>query len=452
MSIAYLDAAKSNLHYYYFSEFAHLIPSEIDACVKKSLKDFTRERKLPFAKTMVFVLSLTASGKSKGLDTKCSDFMRNARRSGLWPDALSVHRSSITKARNKIDWSIFADTLDQAVEIASKAWPDSSSYSWYGMSVYAIDGSKYTLPATVEIRQRFDPTSGLASNYKGHYPQCLVSTLYDVFRRLPIGRTVMDVSSSERDEALKLIPFVPKNSVLMFDRGYPSYEMILFAKSNYNGNFIFRCPAKSTFPAVDQFIKSGENDGIIFITPSNTYKNKVVKGQRQKLRAIKLRIIKLISPDGTVSVLLTNLFETIPTGQIRALYFRRWEIENYYRDEKITLEIEKFHSRKINGILQELFAVMIMSVIARTLMTLAKESLLREPLEPQFKHAIMTLASEAAIFLPQSPLSAVDIFDELIDEMVRVKYYRPKEPRPGKPRLTKRAENKWSRSKRKKAA
>jgi hypothetical protein len=61
---------------------------------------------------------------------------------------------------------------------------------------------------------------------------------------------------------------------------------------------------------------------------------------------------------------------------------------------------------------------MIMSVIARTLMALAKENLLREPLEPQFKHAIMTLASEAAIFLPQSPLSAVEIFDELIAEMV----------------------------------
>jgi hypothetical protein len=39
-----------------------------------------------------------------------------------------------------------------------------------------------------------------------------------------------------------------------------------------------------------------------------------VKGQRKKLMAIKLRIIKLISPDGTVSVLLTNLFDTIPTA------------------------------------------------------------------------------------------------------------------------------------------
>jgi hypothetical protein len=78
MYTAYFDAAKSNINDYYFSEFVHLIPPEIDACVKKALKDFTRERKLPFAKTMVFVLSLTASGKSKGLDTKCSDFMRNA--------------------------------------------------------------------------------------------------------------------------------------------------------------------------------------------------------------------------------------------------------------------------------------------------------------------------------------------------------------------------------------
>ena len=114
-----------------------------------------------------------------------------------------MHRSSISKAREKIDWSIFAATLEQAVEIAYQAWPSNPSYSW--MSVYAIDGSKYTLPATLEIRQRFDPTSGLATNGKGHYPQCLVSTLYDVLRRLPIARTVMDVSGSERDEAEKLI-------------------------------------------------------------------------------------------------------------------------------------------------------------------------------------------------------------------------------------------------------
>ena len=57
------DSEKSGLYDWYFSEFVHLIPREIDPCLKKSAADFTRERKLPFAKTMVFVLSLTAKGK-----------------------------------------------------------------------------------------------------------------------------------------------------------------------------------------------------------------------------------------------------------------------------------------------------------------------------------------------------------------------------------------------------
>jgi hypothetical protein len=59
------------------------------------------------------------------------------------------------------------------------------------MSVYATDGSKYNLPATGNIREKFDPDSGLQNKGKGHYPQCLVSTHYDVFRRLAIARTVV---------------------------------------------------------------------------------------------------------------------------------------------------------------------------------------------------------------------------------------------------------------------
>ena len=41
---------------------------------------------------------------------------------------------------------------------------------------------------------------------------------------------------------------------------------------------------------------------------------------------------------------------------------RRWEIEGYYRDEKVVMEIEKFHTKTINGILQELYAAIIRSI------------------------------------------------------------------------------------------
>jgi hypothetical protein len=161
------------------------------------------------------------SGKSKGVDIKSGDFFRVARRSGLWPDAEEVHRSGLTKARKKVPWTIFRDILEKAVNLAYSLFPRNPAYSLHGMAVIAFDGSKYDLPATEEIRTEFDPQSGFGYEGRGHYPQCLVTTAYDVFRRLPIARSVVSIHGSEREEARALLPFVSSRCVLLFDRGYP---------------------------------------------------------------------------------------------------------------------------------------------------------------------------------------------------------------------------------------
>jgi len=322
------------------------------------------------------------------------------------------------------------------------------------MSVYATDGSIYNLPATDKIREKFDPNSGLQNKGKGHYPQCLVSTLFDVFRRLPIARTVVENDNSEREEIKTLKPFVPPKSVWLFDRGYPSYESILYLKQNYDGYYVFRSPASCTFPAVEAFIKSNKKESVVWITPSNKYKSKIHVEKRKELMPIKLRVIKLESPDGTISVLLTNLFnkKRYNCHEIINLYFRRWEVEVYYRDEKTTLEIDKFHSKTINGILQEFYAAMIMSVISRTLMVLSSQFFFNGQQELQFKNAVLTLAAEAAIFVPDCPAKAALIFQEILDEIARVKYYRPKRHRPTQPRVNKSPLNKWNQNKTKRFA
>ena len=410
---------------------------------------------MPFPKLVSLTLSLAASGTNQGVDTKSGQFFKNARRSGLWPDASAVHRSSISKARQKVPWQVFSDILYDAVQVAYDLWPQNDSkYLWHGMSVYATDGSKYNLPATDNIREQFDPDSGLQNKGKGHYPQCLVSTLYDVFRRLPIARTVVENDSSEREEIKNLMPFVPAKSVWLFDRGYPSYESIFFLTKNYDGYFIFRSPASCTFPAVETFLRKNKKEDIIWITPSNTFKNKVGIKERRELKSIKLRVIRLVGLDGTVSVLLTNLFKKKKYNrhEIIDLYFRRWEVENYYRDEKITLEIERFHSKTVNGILQEFYAAMIMSVISRTLMVLSSQLFFSGRKELQFKNAVLTLASEAALFVPDDPQKAITIFEEILVEIARVKYYRPKRPRSSQPRVNKRPLNRWNQNKIKRSA
>ena len=77
-------------------------------------------------------------------------------------------------------------------------------------------------------------------------------------------------------------------------------------------------------------------------------------------------------------------------------------------------------------------------------MIMAAEQFLSNDQECQFKHAILTLASEAALLLPEDPEKAVAIFQEVLSELARVKYYRPKSPRSSQPRLNKHPLNKWS--------
>jgi hypothetical protein len=127
-------------------------------------------------------------------------------------------------------------------------------------------------------------------------------------------------------------------------------------------------------------------------------------------------------------------------------------IEDHYRTEKVTLEIEKFHGRTSNRVHQELFTAVIMSVITRTLMVLTARIHCDRSAEFQFKNAIMTLAAEAAMLVPDDPQKAVEVFSEVLSAISRVRYYRAKSRRPTQPRVTKRPPNKWCSGRREKLA
>ena len=414
----------------------------------------------------MLVLSMVGLGGKSGIDTKARLFFKLTRRSGLWghPDAPS--RSAISKRRKKVPWRVFERLFYTVVRIALEYWPTDDQYTWHGMSVFAIDGSKFRLPASKNIRDYFDPESGLDQAGKGHYPQSLVSTVYDVFRRIPVARTVEPSSASEREETVKMLKSIPKNGILVFDRGYPSYGLILKLVQDYAGKFLFRCPTSQTFPALMRFIESSRVDQVIHISPTKKYIEKIPAKERKKLRALKVRAIKS-RHGGKLTVLITSLLDRkkFRKNEIIQLYRDRWEVESYYRDEKVTLEVDKFHSKSVNGIRQELFAAAIMSVISRILMMLSvhqasghqgpslsspsshntkadSKARITQPM-PQFAHAVKTLAQDAAILVARSIAKVKDILTELINEIAAVKYYKPRERRQSQPRVNKSPSNKW---------
>lgn len=154
--------------------------------------------------------------------------------------------------------------------------------------------------------------------------------------------------------------------------------------------------------------------------------------------------------------MLTNLVDPrrFPRTAIIALYWRRWAVETHYRDEKTLQHIEHFHSRTPDGIRQERFAILIGYVIARTLTALAvpSESLetARSLVRPQLKNALMSFARDAALLMPAHPTHALIILQELLRTICQVKDYKPKAPRPARPRVNKHPANKWQADRQKK--
>lgn len=435
----YVSDSNSSLQSVY-NQLISLIPETIPDKFRINTKDFSRNRNLPFPQLISLLLSSSASDKDCGLLSKIPDFFKNAKRSEILPFAKPCVPAALRRARAKVPWQVFEDIFYNATDLADSLCTDLPLNLWKGLPVYAIDGSKYSLPADTQIRDEFDKNKG-----KGHYPQCLVSTIYDVFRRFPIAYTIAPNHTSEREEAKLLLEHLPHNGVALLDRGYPSFELISTFLSQYNGFFIFRCCSKNSFPAVEEFIRSKKSESQINIKPTLKYLTKCTVEQKALAHPIRLRVIRMESPDGTISVLLTNLFEKkkYSAKEIINIYYERYRIEEYYRHEKVIVGVEKFHSKSPNGIRQELYANAIVSVISRILMHFTHDTKDKRRIEPQFKHAVLAFAREAFLLTPYDPQKAVIIFKELLNQISSVKYYRPQRKRNSYPRISKKPPNKW---------
>lgn len=74
-------------------------------------------------------------------------------------------------------------------------------------------------------------------------------------------------------------------------------------------------------------------------------------------------------------MLLTHLLHKVgfPKEEITELYFRPWAVEDHSRNRKVVPEIEKFHGMPPDGIRRELFAAVIVSVVAGTLLVVTSK-------------------------------------------------------------------------------
>ena len=162
-------------------------------------------------------------------------------------------------------------------------------------------------------------------------PTAQCSMLYDILNDVVIDARIEPISTDERtiaemhiNQLTEIESFERWKELILFDRGYPSYDLIKVLLGR-GIHFLMRVRKKF----------STEIDEIEY----RDHRISLDNGEKKIL----VRVIKFRLPGGEEETLLTDIQESkYGVSTFKALYFKRWPIETKYNQIKTRLEIENF--------------------------------------------------------------------------------------------------------------
>lgn len=326
-----------------------------------------RNRVLNSKIILMMIFKLTSNNRRQGLFINLTEFWNVCDEKGIkLPQARSVTASTFCEARQKISEDIFKD-LNRSL---LKNWEEKRNLNrWLGLRVFAVDGSRVNIP-----RELTSSGFKIYDEERRHYPQGLLSCLYDV-----LGKTVYDFDfvshMNERHCALKHLEILEPNDVVIFDRGYFSYLLLheFYKKGVY---VLFRLQGGPSNKEIEAFIKSSKKDDMITYVPSPTVISDLRKqGYHLKPTPIPLRLFKRTIKGKTYIYGTTLNKNKYPTPYLMDLYHERWTIEELYKINKRVAEIEEFRAKTERGVKQEIYAHLLLINLSRFFEFDAKDSL-----------------------------------------------------------------------------
>ena len=306
--------------------------------------DFTRKRSLSFSNMVALHINLL----KKSLSVELESFFSHI---GSAP----VTKSAFCQQRKKLNPVFFQDWNDTLVSSYYRNC-QGQERRWREFRVFAIDGTKLSLPNTPALRQYF----GYSTNQHGtKSATARASVLYDVLNKLVVKSKLCLLEEAERTTACELIPFLDKDDLLLLDRGYPSFMLFYLLINRQDCHFVMRTQANFS-KVVDEFRSSGKKDETI--TLKATYKAiRNLKNQSVEISPeteVKVRLVRIRLDDGQDEILITNLYDTkaytLPV--LKELYFLRWPVETTYGYLKNELQVECFSGISPISIEQDFYA------------------------------------------------------------------------------------------------
>ena len=371
-----------------------------------------RRRVLNSLLIMLFIFRLVFSTNRQGYQITLVELWAQCRVLNIaLPQQQPVAASAMCQARRKLDENIFK-TL-QARLLASIELDDAAA-KWHGHRVHAVDGTKINLPRALVKADYRCPSEN------AWYPQAQVSCLYQLKMQLPVDYD-LSASTDERQLALAHLQALRPHDVVVYDRGYYSYEMLY--QHQVRGVYpVFRIK-QGAAGVFDRFIATGQRDGTVKLVPTKAQCDQVRKRDpNARCQPITVRLVRY-HEGGTTYTLATTLVDRqrYTITALADLYHGRWGIEELYKISKNLLSVEDFHANTERGVKQELYAHFVLITLTRLCTNHTEMQCNHEPhddprmFKSNFKNALSVMASN----LESLVLKHVSIVSETLNQIIR---------------------------------
>ena len=246
-----------------------------------------------------------------------------------------------------------------------------------GLRLMAIDGTTLDLADTAENARAFGRPTTHRGNKSGAFRQVRVVALIETGTHALCDAVLRPFRCGEAPAALRLLRSAGPGMLLLWDRGFHSYEMVRATLAR-EAHFLGRTKGNVVLRPTE-VLADGSFLAQIYPTP---------KARRRGEGGIEVRVIQYAldtpcGPGRETYRLITSLLDerAFPAEQLAATYHERWEIETALDEVKVHqwAHPRPLRSRHPREVVQEVYGLLLAHLAIRTLM---HQAALREGRDP----------------------------------------------------------------------
>jgi len=278
------------------------------------------------------------------------------------------NRSSLCHARQRLGVAPMRRLFLETVHLLATSETPCAFY--HGMRLMGIDGVVMNLPDRPANEKTFGRPSG-GDRGMGAFPQLRKVSLVELGTHVETAFIAKTITTSEQTVIPALLNYMPEDGLLLWDRGFCSYEHMKMLKRK-DISILARVKNNLTLKPIAH-LSDGSYLAKIYPKPYDREKDR---------NDIVVRVIHYIldDPERTghdeEQVLITNLLgeKLYPAEELIPLYHERWEHELVYDEQKTHQDSRRatkpthLRSETPAGVIQELFALSLAHFVVRALM------------------------------------------------------------------------------------